>query len=984
MPSLNAGDGGKVAEIKGEFMDQVSALPHSQSRRRFLELMGASIALAGLEGCSTRQPAEVILPYARAPERLLPGKPQYYATSMEMAGSSLGLLVKSEMGRPIKIEGNPDHPASLGATDAFAQASLLGLYDPERSKVVRKLSTPATWEAFCLDLKSARLDWEQRKGAGLRILSGKISSPSLLASMNSLLARNPLARRHQWEPTDADQEAQGTEMVFGSRLRMIPNLQKAKVIVSVDADFIGSPLVGVRLGRDFSSGRKSESDEMNRLYVVEPSLSLTGASADHRLALLPDQISAWILLLAKELGILNPSPSSTPGEQIPDGSEKSKAWAKAVADDLSRNRGAGLILAGETQSPWVHALVQVINHRLGNIGVTTYFVDAESQDKTNAPDTLAALVADMQSGQVETLLILEGNPHYTCPVDLDFATAMKRVPNTIHWGAYEDETAAKCRWHIPAAHFLESWEDGRAYDGTISLVQPLIAPLYFAKTRSEMIAVLLGDTNALSHDILLKHWHTRKPEPGFHAFWSHSLELGVVEGTAYTSLKVNPIDGWEKNIVVPAPTGTHTSGELQAVFKPDATVWDGRFSNNAWLQELPKPITKLTWENAIQISPATASSLGLENEDEVELESGGRKIRGPIWIFPGQAEGCLTLAFGYGKTHGKLARGIGYNAYALRTAAMPWRLSNVRLRKTGVKRELACTQRQQSMQGRDLVKFATLEAWSHRLPIGGSPSTAQPSLYPPVAKAVYAWGMTIDLSLCTGCSACVIACQAENNITVVGKDQVIMGREMHWIRVDRYFQDVKGDIETFFQPLACVQCENAPCELVCPVEATVHSPEGLNEMIYNRCIGTRYCSNNCPYKVRRFNFFQYVGRGPERGESLKAMRNPDVTVRSRGVMEKCSYCVQRIERVRIGSEKENRSIRDGEVVTACQQVCPTDAIRFGNLNDSASRVAENTRSERNFSLLQELNTRPRTTYLTRLTNPNPALSTSASGENFAG
>jgi len=960
---------GTGAGSSPEFPPGASRWPDTLSRRGFLELMGASLALVGVEGCSTRQPAEAILPYANAPERLLPGKPQYYATSMDMAGTSIGLLVKSDMGRPIKIEGNPDHPSSLGATDAFAQASLLGLYDPQRSRTVLQEGGISDWESFTAALETSRRGWKEKKGEGLRILTGKISSPTLLASLGDLLSEYPSARWHESEPMDSDQVGQGTELFFGRRLRMIPRFDRAEVIVSLDADFLDWAPGRIRFMHDFALGRDPEgASPMSRLYMVETAHSLTGANADHRLALPPRALLAWARMLARELDIAMPDPAGDDAVDDPALSRRMETWAKQVAKDLSAHRGKCLVLGGEPQPPWMHALAHALNHKLGNLGNTLAFTSQADDPEIPRPQSLAPLVADMLSGKVETLLILGGNPAYASPADLEFPKALAHVPNAIHYGSYADETAVLCRWHVPAAHFLESWGDGRSHEGTVSLVQPLIQPLHFAKTGTEMIAALAGRPNASAYDILRAHWQAMQSGPGFQAFWNRSLQLGLMEGSAWPEETVQPRSGWETLFSALPALPNRTVNGMTISFRPDATVWDGRFTENAWLQELPKPLTKLTWDNAIYLAPATAANLGLGNGDEVELECDGRRLTGPIWTATGHAEGCLTVTFGYGRTHaGKVGNGLGYNAYALRTLAAPWVSEGVTLRRTGRKIKLACTQDHQSLEGRDLVKHATMEELENR-PRASTVIDTLPTLYPPVPVAAYAWGMTVDLSLCTGCSACVIACQAENNIPVVGKEQVALGREMHWIRIDRYFQASEDDVRTLFQPLACVHCENAPCELVCPVEATLHSPEGLNEMIYNRCIGTRYCSNNCPYKVRRFNFFQYVERGPD---GLKPMRNPDVTVRSRGVMEKCSYCVQRIERVRIRSEREDRSIRDGEVVTACQQACPSKAIRFGNRNDAESRVAQTTRNPRNFTLLQELNTRPRTTYLTRVTNPDP-------------
>jgi molybdopterin-containing oxidoreductase family iron-sulfur binding subunit len=574
----------------------------------------------------------------------------------------------------------------------------------------------------------------------------------------------------------------------------------------------------------------------------------------------------------------------------------------------------------------------------------------------------------MQAGAVETLLVLGGNPVYTTPADVPFAEALNRVAFRAHLSLYEDETSALCHWHVPEAHYLEGWSDGRAYDGTVSIQQPLIAPLYNGRTAHEILAALLGEPRP-SYDIVREHWRQQRPAGDFDAFWRQALHDGVMADSALPA-KVPSLKG-----ALPGAGPAAGPAEFELVFRADPAAWDGRFANNGWLQELPKPLTKLTWDNAALISPAAAERLGVKNEDVVELAYHSRRVKAPVWVLPGQADGAVTLHLGYGRSRaGRAGTGIGANAYALRTAAAPWGGGGLAVKKTGERYRLATTQGHHSMEGRNLVRMATLAEFAQRPDVVRGPSDHEvghePSLYPKHAYEGYAWGMAIDLNACTGCNACIVACQSENNSPVVGKDQVLLGREMHWMRVDRYY---KGDLEdpgTVHQPVLCMQCENAPCEPVCPVGATVHSSEGLNDMVYNRCVGTRYCSNNCPYKVRHFNFLQYQD---DRTASLKLVRNPNVTVRSRGVMEKCTYCVQRINEARIRAKLEDREIADGEVVTACQAVCPSQAIVFGNINDPKSRVSQLKAHPLNYGLLTELNTRPRTTYLARLRNPNPAL-----------
>jgi molybdopterin-containing oxidoreductase family iron-sulfur binding subunit len=595
----------------------------------------------------------------------------------------------------------------------------------------------------------------------------------------------------------------------------------------------------------------------------------------------------------------------------------------------------------------------------------------------------------MAAGRVELLVIIGGNPVYTAPADLRFAEHLGKVGTRVHLSLYDDETSALCHWHIPEAHYLESWSDTRAYDGTVSIVQPLIAPLYNGKSAHELLAVLIDQPNRSDYDIVREHWQNQHSsgtlptvtQQSFEQFWRTALHEGFIAGTASAAKRLALKTDW-----MTSDSGLRTpdsSQSLEIIFRPDPTIYDGRFANNGWLQELPKPLTKLTWDNAAMVSPATARRLGLSSTtgwrggehgtiytDIVELEYRGRTVRAPIWIVPGHAEDCVTVHLGYGRTQaGKGGTGVGFNAYALRLSDAAWFGPGLTLRKTDERYPLACTQFHHNIEGRDLVRSTSLEEYRQHPAFAqeGHESARNPSLYPKDEYPGYAWGMAIDMTTCIGCNACVVACQAENNIPIVGKTEVMHGREMHWLRIDTYHKGDSANPETYYQPLPCMHCENAPCELVCPVAATTHSAEGLNDMVYNRCVGTRYCSNNCPYKVRRFNFFQYADWDTP---SLKLLRNPDVTVRSRGVMEKCTYCVQRISRARIEAEKAGRPIRDGEIVTACQAACPAQAIVFGNINDPNSRVSQLKAEPRNYGLLAELNTQPRTTYLAAIRNPN--------------
>ena len=951
--------------LDNEFPREARAFRSAVDRRQFLQVMGASLALAGLSAC-TRQPTEKIVPYVRQPEQIVPGRPLFFATALPLGGVASAVLVESHMGRPTKVEGNPEHPASRGATDAFAQAAVLTLYDPDRSQVITDVGEIRPWSAFVAAIRGALEGQREQSGAGLRVLTETVTSPTLADQLRALLAAFPAARWHQYEPVHRDNALAGARAAFGVDVDTRYRFDQADVILSLDADFLSCGPGHLRYVREFTAKRRVQGEhaEMNRLYAVESMPTNTGAIADHRLPLRASQIEDFARAVAAGLGL---------PLQAPAGLEAHTKWIAVLVRDLQKHRGSSLVIAGEEQPPAVHALAHAMNDALGNAGRTVVYAEPVAATPTLQTQSLRELVADMQAGKVALLLILGGNPVFSAPADVPFAPALAKVPLSVHLGLYNDETSQLCHWHIPEAHPLESWSGGRAYDGTITIMQPLIAPLYDGKTAHEVLAVLSDRPERSSHDIVRDYWKTRHGAGDFELFWRKTLHDGFIADSAslpkpVTLRPVASIDALR------AGAKSDRKG-LEIVFRPDPTIFDGRFANNGWLQELPKSLTRLTWDNAALIAPATAERLGLANEEVVELAYGGRTLRAPIWILPGQAPDAVTVHLGYGRTHaGKVGSGTGFNAYALRTADAPWFAGGLELRKTGDRHALASTQHHHSMEGRPLVRVATLEEY-RRHPDFAHEMEETPardeSMYPP--DHPYdgnAWGMDIDLNACVGCNACAIACQAENNIAVVGKTEVARGHEMHWIRVDRYYAGDLDNPETYHQPVPCMHCENAPCEIVCPVGATVHSSEGLNDMVYNRCVGTKYCSNNCPYKVRRFNWFLYSDWTTE---SLKPLRNPDVTVRSRGVMEKCTYCVQRISHARIDAQKEDRPIRDGEIVTACQQVCPAQAITFGNINDKNSRVAQLKAEPRNYGLLSSLNTRPRTTYLARLRNPNPEI-----------
>jgi molybdopterin-containing oxidoreductase family iron-sulfur binding subunit len=967
-----------------EFPRHASELPAGVDRRKFLQLMGASLALAGLTGCGGGQD-EKIVPYVRQPENTIPGIPQYYATTMPLAGSAIGLLVETHEGRPTKVEGNPKHPASLGATDVFAQASVLELYDPDRSQVLTYLGDIKPWSALLGAIETALAEQKDSKGAGLRFLSGTVISPTLADQMESLMSAYPAAKWHQWESAGTDSARAGAQIVFGRAVNTYYSPEKADVIVSLDSDFLSSGTGWLRYAREFSRRRVPDAPGgMTRLYAIESMPSPTGAKADHRLPLRPSQIPNFALALAAKLGI------GVPQHGDPGASDE---WISAVARDLQKHRGASLVIAGDQQPAEVHAVAHAINHALGSVGTTVFHTDPVEARPMDQLASLQDLTADLDAGRVQTLMILGCNPVYDAPVDLVFSQKLLKAPRRIHLSEYPDETSELCQWHVPMAHFLESWGDARAFDGTASIIQPLIAPLYTGKSAHELIAAFAKDSVTDGYSIVRRYWQKQMGAGDFETAWRRALNDGVIENTQLATVNVTPQPAALSSATPAAASAIPSDSNCEIAFRPDPAVFDGRFANNTWLEELPKPITRLTWDNAAMLSPATAEQLGLTYTiastggehgqivvDMAELEFAGQTLNAATWILPGMPDGLVVLHLGYGRTNaGKVASNLGFDAGRVRPSAALWGAEGARVRKlAGQTYPLACVQFHFNMEGREPVRAATLAEYH------AHPTFARDAVeVPPPGLTLYpnehpynanAWALSIDLNRCVGCNACVVACQSENNIPVVGKDQVMAGREMHWIRIDRYYAgdspEQLANPETFFQPVTCMQCEDAPCEVVCPVGATNHSSEGLNDMVYNRCVGTRYCSDNCPYKVRRFNFLAFADFDTP---ALKMQRNPEVTVRSRGVMEKCTYCVQRITKGRIAADKEDRAVRDGEIVTACQQACPAEAIIFGNKNDPTSRVARLKADARDYGLLAELGTRPRTTYLASVRNPNPEL-----------
>lgn len=935
--------------------------------------MGASLALAGASGCITGPPSEQIVSPPRAEPRLTPGQSKAFATAITRGGYAHGVLAQSRMGRPIKLEGNPDHPQSLGATDPITQAALLEFYDPDRSQVVLNERHISTWQAFARDMASSLEPIKRNRGRGLRFLTGATSSPTFIALMDDLLRAYPEARWHQYEPVSDQNQRAGASIAFNRPYGQVLHVEQADVIVSFGCDFLMRLPGSVRYAREFSNRRRVRHSPsgpergMNRLYVAETSFSVTGANADHRLPARSRDLERIALAVAANAGLQVQAPATMPSEQ--------RKWAEVVARDLLSHRGTGLVLAGESQPPAIHALVHALNEKLGNVGKTVTLVDDAVAVRSGTMQSLRELVEAMGRNEVELLVLIDVNPVYDAPVDLPFAQLMSKVRRTVHMGLYHDETAQKSHWHLPLAHNLESWGDARAFDGTVTILQPLIQPLYQGRSALELLSLLRGTPVESSREAVRANWARTWDAASFEVEWRSALRRGVVANSQFSTVPATVLfDRVSAAVGQLSAQPSEGAESLELVLEPDPTIWDGRYANNGWLQELPKQLSNLTWDHAAIMGRQTASRFGVRDEDMIEIRYGGRSLRAPVWIVPGTAEGAIVLSLGYGRwAAGRVGNHRGVNAYQLRHADSPWLVRAVEVRKTQGRYALATRQSSQRMHGRELVRAETeprFRASVHELEQHQHKERRHLTMYADTPKQGQQWGMSIDLSTCIGCGACTIACQAENNIPVVGKEQVQAGRIMHWIRVDRYFEGDPSSPRTAHQPVPCMQCENAPCEVVCPTAATQHSKDGLNDMVYNRCIGTRYCSNNCPYKVRRFNFLLYAD---QKTGSLKLLRNPEVTVRSRGVMEKCTYCVQRIREAQIDATKQNKPIADGAVQTACQQVCPTRAIIFGDVSDDSTQVSRAKREPHDYWLLAELNTRPRTSYLMRVENPNAEL-----------
>jgi len=1034
--------------VEREFPAGASEWVDPVSRRHFVQIMSASFLLAGLGLTGCRRPVEKILPFGKQPENYIHGVPVYYATAMPTRSGAIPLLVKSSDGRPTKIEGNPDHPANQfqdkegnarkhSGTDHYAQASILSLYDPDRASRFAKGGNELSRQVALDYLGEVSRKFAANGGTGLAFLVQRNSSPSRVRLRGLLAQKFPQAKWYAHEPVDFTIHQQATSLAFGKPVTPSYRLDKAKVIVSLDCDFIGSEENTAQFARSFAVGRKlsKPSDSMSRLYVVEGLMTLTGSNADHRLRLPTSTVVQAATLMAEKVLGASGADLVAAGKKAGNLDEKKAAWISKCADDLLKNRGAVVVLAGHRQPLAVHLLAHAMNAALDGLGKT---VELQSAPEDNF-GSLADLAKDLNANAVDTLAIVGPNPIYDAPIDLAWSDTQRKAKSVLRLGYYEDETGTLSDYHYPAAHYLESWGDARSFDGTLVPIQPLIEPLFGGLTELEFLARLGGLDQLRPYDIVRETFRLNATGD-FEEGWKKFLHDGFLANTASPAVAAQFDFAAAAKTTVVSPVAAPTPDSLEVVFQRGHSTDDGRWNNNAWLQELPDPITKITWENVIQMSPKTAQGFGLTTTSHlhekdfvtlsdknaaplVTLELNGRAIEGPVWISPGLADNTVVLTLGYGRMlTGRIGRGSGYNAYALRASTAPYFAAGAKLTASGKTHPIASTQNHWSMEGRPIIRESNLEEYGKQPDFVKElsleePPTVQP-LYPnPLDEAgkqkMHHWGMVIDLNSCIGCTACMMACQSENNVPIVGKLMVSKAREMHWIRIDRYFTGDVEDPQMVNQPMLCQHCEAAPCENVCPVNATAHYAEGLNVMIYNRCVGTRYCSNNCPYKVRRFNYFDYNRRpldqlyknpitmttagewelkrwylDRDRGsrpedewELLKLVKNPDVTVRMRGVMEKCSFCLQRIEQAKIAQklkatasgEMGNVEVPDGAVQTACQQACPAEAITFGNVKDPGSRVSKLKEQPRNYSVLEFLHTKPRLTYLARIRNPNPEM-----------
>jgi MoCo/4Fe-4S cofactor protein with predicted Tat translocation signal len=1009
------------------------------SRRNFFHLMGASMGLAGLAagaGCH-RYEKEEIVPLSRRPENQVPGATLEYATTFDLGGAAQALVATSYEGRPIHIDGNPDHPFAGGpampgtkrhaGTSTFAQASILHLYDPDRSQAPLNKGKASSIESFMAQLADVKA---AIAAGGARVLSEASSSPTLQALKRRLEQAG--VQWHEYEPLSWDNERDGTRLAFGRPVRPVAKLDRCETIVALDCDLFVEHPASLRYNRDFARSRRKDGSlgpgKMNRLWVAESVFSNTGAMADHRLGMRSELGLPFAMALDAALG----------GGGLPNSEflkeSKVAQFISVLAEELKANTGRAVVIAGRRQPAEVHALVAKINQAIGAVGATLDYHEDPDPGRPSHLKSITTLASDMNAGKVGTLIILGGNPVYDAPADvggpgIDFATALAKVKTSIHLSEYADETSLKTTWHLPKAHFLEAWGDGRTWDGTISVAQPLIAPLYGGLSAVNLLAMLLSVDDKTGEKTV------RETLTGLGAAnWRKAVHDGFVANTALPTAQVSLQ-------ALPAPQLTpgqsagskRKNGELEVVYHFSSFTYDGRYANNPWLWETPDFLTKITWDNYALVGPETAQALGIKNDELITVKVGDKSIKLPCYVMPGQARYSIGLVLGAGRTASGKAGAVGggrsgtnspgWNTYAVRQAngfdfainatvtggGGTYTLANVQDHwnyKPGANKLMKNDRPGFSFdfevekRAHDFVEEVTTddlekkkdwkaevqhEYWDDQIVADTEGRKARHlSLFEEREYHGHRWGMAIDLNVCTGCNACMVACQSENNVPTVGRKQVMNNREMHWIRIDRYFTGSPEEPHVVHQPLPCQQCENAPCEQVCPVAATVHSDEGLNDMAYNRCIGTRYCANNCPYRVRRFNFLDWNKEVRDAKNKVRRLLfNPDVTVRMRGVMEKCTFCVQRIQNGKIKAKAQIRSgqragavgapIPDGEIETACQMACPTEAIVFGDLEDPNSRVSRLHADRRSYALLPELYTKPRTRYLTRVLNPNPKM-----------
>ena len=979
--------------ITRAFPEESEDIKNTFSRRDFLKVMGASVAFAGFTGC--RRPVENIVPYVKQPEEVIPGIPNFYATTMSIGEEVIGLLVESHEGKPTKIEGNKLHPSSLGKAGSFHQAAILSLYDPDRSHGIYQGNETKKWEDFIDFWRVNMAELHSKQGSGIAVVCESFASPSLAHMRNKFLETFPKSRWITYDPISNENIYQGISAATGMNYRPSYYFDQAQVILSLDSDFLMTEFDSIINARRFAGSRlvKDRNGTMNRLYSVESHFSVTGGMADHRFRIKSTKISDFAAGLAhalNSLGVKVPGLNNISKVELPPSSQEG---LNALAKDLAHAKGKSLIVAGRRQPKQVHALVFALNSVLGNVGNTVKYLESKDS-QTSDRQGFSELTKEMGSGNIDTLIILGGNPVYNAAADSKFSEGLRQVKLSMHLSDYFNETSKSVHWHLPMSHFLESWGDARSTNGTLSIVQPLIAPLYESRTSLEFLHILATGKEKAGYEIVREKWRELLGAVNFEQQWRQTLHDGLLKDSELSYQTPKIYEDNLKKCFSENSFSRNKNGDLEIVFIGSPAIYDGRFANNGWLQELPDPTTKLVWDNAAIMSPKTAKELGVdlriydklnaEYFEMVKISYRERDLEMPVFIVPGHADGSISLYLGYGRREcGQVGNDVGFDCYSLRTQGHPDFDVGVNVSKIAKTYQLSTTQHHQSMEGRPIIREAALSEYNKSGELMPE-LTKSPPLKSLWKEHKYEespqWGMTIDLNVCTGCNACVVACQSENNIPVVGKKQAGYGRQMHWIRLDRYFSGDKEDPQMVQQPVPCMHCENAPCEQVCPVQATNHDKEGLNVMVYNRCIGTRYCSNNCPYKVRRFNFFNYTKYGPEtriRGKNATDVQymsqNPDVTVRFRGVMEKCTYCTQRINQARIKSKLDGIPLKDGDVTPACEQTCPVGAIVFGDITDSTSRVSLKKKQDRNYALLGELNIKPRTSYLGKIRNPNPDL-----------